>query len=185
MSNNNGNLRANRDCNKGKKRKADALLDDLIESPEIDDYEKIYNDSFDLYIKEIRKRFDTNKLKPLIDIYNLVCDQVFLIDNVKKSFFLYRFLVNLDKLKIQVINWYEYKSLNKLNDFDAIVTHLKNNKCVQESFSEIVVLIKIYLTVGLVSVECERALSCLKRIKTYDRTTMCQSRLSALGNFKF
>ncbi len=34
-------------------------------------------------------------------------------------------------------------------------------------------------------IECERALSCLKRIKTYDRTTMQQSRLSSLAILNF
>ena len=41
------------------------------------------------------------------------------------------------------------------------------------------------MTVGLVSVECERVLSCLSRIKTFDRTTMAQSRLSALSILNF
>ena len=94
-------------------------------------------------------------------------------------------IVNLDKLKTQTITWYECKGLNKLKDLESIINHIRNNKCVQEIFSEIVILIKIYLTVGLVSVECERALSCLKRIKTYDRTYMSQSRLSALAILNF
>ena len=46
-------------------------------------------------------------------------------------------------------------------------------------------LTKIYLTVGLVNVECERSLSALKRVKTYARTTMCQSRLSSLAILHF
>jgi hypothetical protein len=184
-NNNNGHHRPQRAENAAKKRKAIELLEDITESVEYDDYSKIYHDSFDFYIREIRKRFDNEKLKPLINIYNLICDQVCLTVDIKKTFEIYKSIVNLDRLKSQTINWYEYKGLNKLKDLDSIIIHFKNNHCVKDIFSEIVVLIKVYLTVGLVSVECERALSCLKRIKTYDRTTIGQSRLSALSILNF
>ena len=40
---------------------------------------------------------------------------------------------------------------------------------------------KVYLTCGLVSVECERGFSCMERIKSTKRNTMTQVRLGDLA----
>ena len=42
-------------------------------------------------------------------------------------------------------------------------------------------LIVVYLTVAIASVGPERAFSCLKRVKTYLRSTMGQTRLSSFS----
>ena len=52
-------------------------------------------------------------------------------------------------------------------------------------FPNILVLLKIYLTSPIASVTSERGFSCLKRIKTYLRSTMLQERLSSLAILNF
>jgi hypothetical protein len=49
------------------------------------------------------------------------------------------------------------------------------------SYSEICILLRIYLTCPIANVTAERAFSCLKRIKTYLRSTIGQDRLSSLA----
>jgi len=48
-------------------------------------------------------------------------------------------------------------------------------------YPNLFILLTIYLTVPVTSVECERSFSVLKRLKSWLRTTMGQARLSALS----
>lgn len=51
----------------------------------------------------------------------------------------------------------------------------------QESFANIVVVLRIFLTITVSTASCERSFSKLKLIKTYQRSTMTQERLSNLA----
>ena len=55
----------------------------------------------------------------------------------------------------------------------------------KSSFSNLYILLKVYLTSPIASVTSERGFSCLKRVKTYLRSTMLQTRLSALAVLNF
>ena len=76
---------------------------------------------------------------------------------------------------------------DNFDNLDELILKFKQ-KCFRESFlssfPNIIVLIKIYLTSPIANVTSERG-SCLKRVKTYLRSTMDQSRLSSLGILNF
>lgn len=56
-----------------------------------------------------------------------------------------------------------------------------NDNNLNETFSECVKLLKVLLTVPMTTSEAGRSFSTLKRIKTFQRNTMAQDRLSALA----
>ncbi|KAI5692582.1 hypothetical protein M8J75_015382 [Diaphorina citri] len=56
---------------------------------------------------------------------------------------------------------------------------LENN--LVECFPELSKCLKIIITIPMTSSEAERSFSCLKRIKTFLRSTMCEERLTALA----
>jgi len=84
-----------------------------------------------------------------------------------------------------LITFYEFKKIEKLKSFDSVVKFFQNSELVRSTYSEIVILLKIYLSVGLVSVECERGFSCMERIKSDKRSTMDQARVSSLCVLNF
>ncbi len=147
---------------------------------EYDIFEKMYKESFSLYIKYIQERFDEDKLKPLIAIYDLICDEVCLFD-VKKSLEIYSKVIDFQKLKSEILTYYEVKKVEKLKNFEDILNFIRKSEFVRETYTQIVILMKIYLTCGLVSVECERGFSCMERIKSTKRNTMTQVRLGDLA----
>ena len=71
------------------------------------------------------------------------------------------------------------KSRNLIN-FESIINEFKKHEF-QLIFKQIFILLKIYLSVPISSAGCERSFSCLKRVKTYLRSTMGQARLSSLA----
>lgn len=54
----------------------------------------------------------------------------------------------------------------------------------QNGFPILTSIIRIFLTISTTTASCERSFSCLKRLKTYLRTTMGQERLSNLGTLQ-
>jgi hypothetical protein len=147
-------------------------------------YEKMYNESFNLYIRYIQERFDNNKLKPLVAIYDLICDEICLFD-FKKSLEIYCNVIDFVKLKSEMLTFYEFKKIEKLKSLDDIVNFFRKSEFVRTTYTQIVILIKIYLSCGLVSVECERGFSCMDRVKSAMRTTMSQFRLTSLAVLNF
>ena len=75
------------------------------------------------------------------------------------------------------------------HNFEQLLTCLRVKLEFRESFKtsfpNIFILLKIYLTSPIASVTSERGFSCLKRVKTYLRSTMLQERLSALAILNF
>jgi hypothetical protein len=64
--------------------------------------------------------------------------------------------------------------MNNILDFFKF----ENNRNI---YLQLYMLLKIYLTMPCTSCKCERSFSCLKRIKSYLRSTMCQTRLSSIS----
>ena len=87
------------------------------------------------------------------------------------------------KLKItlkQFANW--LKKAFRIRSF--ILWLLKNfflANNLQHVYSQIFILLKIYLTLPVTSAGAERSFSVLKRLKTYLRSTLGQERLSSLA----
>ena len=64
---------------------------------------------------------------------------------------------------------------------ETIDQKLKQTQCVRSTFPNIITLLEIYLTIPLSNASAERSFSILKRIKNYLRSTIGQTKLSALS----
>lgn len=143
------------------------------------------------FIKEIGERFDPKNLDPLITIYNILNDSEKLVKNekIKEDLTIYKDIIDIQKLFREFDLFYTIKSSLNLDNFDKLYSYLKLKQDFRESFKtgfpNILVLLKIYLTSPIASVTSERGFSCLKRIKTYLRSTMLQERLSSLAILNF
>lgn len=85
-----------------------------------------------------------------------------------------------DRLKGELIVLYgrdDFKTVSKTTD---LLGFLKENNLV-ECFGEVSKCLDIIITTPMTSSEAERSFSCLKRIKTFLRSTMKEDRLSALA----
>ena len=65
-----------------------------------------------------------------------------------------------------------HPDLKKLTSMDCFVD------CLRQLFSEVIKLVKLYLTVPLSNATAERSLSTLRRVKTYLRSCMTQEHLN-------
>ena len=92
----------------------------------------------------------------------------------------YRHLLNFEKLELESLVYYSFKSENGLLDFENIVNFFKD-KSVNQLFPEYKKCIRIYLSLAINSVKNEKSFSKLKLIKTYLRNTMSQELLTSLG----
>ena len=93
---------------------------------------------------------------------------------------IYTDIIDFKSLKNELNLWYQFKKLRNLNSFEKIISEFKNDN-VKTSFPQVLNLILVYLSIAIASVGPERAFSCLKRLKTYLRSTMGQTRVSSLG----
>jgi hypothetical protein len=88
--------------------------------------------------------------------------------------------VNISKLKSELEVIYCREDFRNSAGAVAIL-QLFINMNLSETFSEAVKLLNILCTLPMTTVESERCFSTLKRVKTFLRNTMGQSRLSALS----
>ena len=135
----------------------------------------LYFPVLDAMIQEFRDRFENqtlegiqcchpesphfleiNHLMPLVTLYNLNKESLSMECTIAK-----RTLKN--------------KEINTINE---VLTELLP---LREAFPELVKLLQISLTIAVSTAECERSFSCLKRIKSYLRTTMLEQRLVDLA----
>ena len=99
---------------------------------------------------------------------------------VEKELKIYKDIFNFNDLENELMIWFEYKadygdkSLSDLRAFFA-------SSNLKEMFPQLFIAFKIYLSIPVTSAEAERSFSCLKRLKTYLRSTIGQDRLSSLA----
>jgi hypothetical protein len=139
-----------------------------------------YIDIIDVFINHISEKFNTDSYKPLIAISTLLTS--YKKPELSEIFFdliIYRDDFNIDKIDIELNTWYDFKAKNKLNTIEEIRKFQREN--LKIVFTNIFILLSIYLTVPITSSEAERSFSCLKRLKTWLRTTIGQIRLSSLA----
>ena len=98
-----------------------------------------------------------------------------LIEDVKK----YYPDVNCKYLVSELKTFYQRKEMHKGGLVNNLI-YLEENNLIG-TFSEIAKVINILITIPMCSTEAERTFSSLKRIKTYLRNTMGQSRLNSLS----
>ncbi|XP_063818962.1 zinc finger MYM-type protein 1-like isoform X2 [Pseudophryne corroboree] len=85
-----------------------------------------------------------------------------------------------EKLRTELAVLYFREEFRDLDDAVQLLQFLLMNN-LQSSFSEVVKLLRIAVTLPLTSAKPEHSYACLKRIKTYLQNTMKEERLSALA----
>ena len=88
--------------------------------------------------------------------------------------------VDIKKLRTELTAIYEREEFRKITGALSLFEFINGNN-LNETFSECVKLLKVLLTIPMTTSEAERCFSTLKRIKTFQRNTMKQDRLSALA----
>ena len=102
--------------------------------------------------------------------------------------------INMNALKGELMNFssivrlFNQKTINSPYQYDKSIVNMKDVKIVVTScmidmkihYPNILKLIQIYFTPSMTSAEAERTFSSMKRVKTYLRSTMCQSRLNSI-----
>ena len=155
-----------------------------------DSYRVLHKKIVEAFVKEIGERFDPKNLEPLITIFNILNDSTIISsERIKKYLSIYNDIIDTEKLIRELNLYYPIKISLKLDNFEKVYSHLKLNWDFRDSFKTsfpcLFILLKIYLTSPNASVTSERGFSCLKRVKTYLRSTMLQERLSSLAILNF
>lgn len=85
-----------------------------------------------------------------------------------------------DKLRTELTVIYSREEFRNIGGCVNLVQYIRANNLVS-TFSEVLKLLKIAITLPLTTSEPERCFSTLKRVKTFLRNTMGEDRLSALA----
>jgi hypothetical protein len=115
--------------------------------------------------------FDKNNLKPLIIIFNLLCDTCNSKIDLSEELKIYNKELNISILEKEMETYYSFKFVKDVKTFEGVINLFKKKE-IRTTFLNLYILLKIYLTTPVTSVTAERSFSCLKRVKTYMRTTM-------------
>ncbi|KAJ4445092.1 hypothetical protein ANN_06891 [Periplaneta americana] len=89
-------------------------------------------------------------------------------------------VLDMKKFRTELTAIYEREELRKITGALSMFDFINENN-LNEAFSESVKLLKALLTIPMTTSKAERSFSTLKRIKTFQRNTMTQERLSALA----
>jgi hypothetical protein len=151
-----------------------------------DKLKQMFFETINLFITEITDRFNKDDLNPIISIYNILTATELGDTNViEKDLNIYNKVINSKMLITQLELFYKLKKIKNIKNFKDLIGLLRANRdfrvFFKSSYSEICILLRIYLTCPIANVTAERAFSCLKRIKTYLRSTIGQDRLSSLA----
>ena len=138
----------------------------------------MYTDVIPNVVSSLLKRYDTDSLELLKNFEmtleeDSACSEDFITTNFP-DVDARRFLQEKNQLML-------YKVLKKIPprlNIDGIAKLFMTDKSLIHLLPNIAILIRLYLTLPCTSCEAERSFSCLRRIKTYLRTTMTQNRLS-------
>jgi len=152
-----------------------------IEIDPLEKYKELFCEILDVFIDHISDKFQSENYKPLIAISRILTE--ISKPDIGEMFFdlvIYRNEFDIDELDSELCIWYDFKIKNNLVSIDDIHKAFKE-KNLKSIFPNIFTLLSIFLTVPISSAECERAFSCLKRLKTSLRSTIEQDRLSSLA----
>jgi hypothetical protein len=146
---------------------------------------RLYNQIFDMITNQISNRFKDFEQLHFFNLMNndkfLTFKQQFPHNLLKKLLDNYPQFFNNDKLENELRVLYSDPGI--LGDSVEIREKLKfiTDNSLQEDIPEIFKLISLILTIPATSASVERSFSVLKRIKSFTRNTIDQSRLNNLG----
>jgi hypothetical protein len=136
-------------------------------------YRQIYYTLIDTAVTQLSHRFDQESLATLLKLEQTITSGV--VADVVRQYP----EIDFDRLKVQLTMFrssYNYTSVD-----EALVILSKASTEVQRLFSEVAMLFRCLLVVPATSCEAERSFSALKRLKTYLRSTMTQTRLNSVA----
>jgi hypothetical protein len=140
-----------------------------------------------LFIKELDARFSNEKLAPVLALHQIITVSNETLETVKKHYFpnldVYSDDLDLDRLSHEVSLFARYKSTKpdvKWKNLKTLRKEFVNNN-LSILFPQLFLALKIYFAIPVSSAEGERSFSCLRRLKTWLRTTMGEERLSSLA----
>ena len=141
-------------------------------------FSEMYTDVITNVVSSLLERYDTDSLQLLKNFEmtleeDSACSEDFITTNCP-DVDTRRFLQENNQLMLYKV----HKKIPPRLNIDGIANLFITDKSLIHLFPNIAILICLYLTLPCTSCEAERSFSCLRRIKTYLRTTMTQNRLS-------
>lgn len=151
---------------------------------QIKDYYRIniYFAVLDIIVKEIIDRFQENELEILDGLMNVFTNEnpdEKLLEIVCKT---YKFDNHELQVELKIFNrMFKSKQINSNNSlFQNKLDYMKQGE-IKDGFPLLSEILKLFMTIPTNTASCERSFSCLRRLKTYLRSTMGQERLSDLA----
>ena len=147
-----------------------------------DYFRKQYYEALDIVINDIKRRFQQDNFTLVSKIEKLLLDAAsgnnFTIPDELKE--VYARDIDFEKLCRQLTSLQDVcEDESKPIKYIKTICEIFNNSPVyKRSFSEVHILLLIYLTIPVTTATAERTFSVLKRIKTYLRSTMTQRKLN-------
>ena len=164
----------------------------IFETP-LEYYRKIYFEVIDVVVNELVRRFDQASLKIPLAIERLLLQAAnwdipgsIEIDKDLLKFYerdldaikLSRQLNMLPDLVKELKSTPTFMHLKSVSSISTIAELLSSSPLTLGVFSEVVKLVKIFMIILITIATAERSFSALRRLKTYLRSTMTQSRLN-------
>jgi len=139
----------------------------------------IYYIVLDIVIKEIQDRFKENDLNILQAMKDVIISEKPENNSIKFVCETYNLDFNEVTIELAMFNRMFKTKYDEFNINNKIAYLLCGD--IQIGFKNYTKIIKIFLTIPTNTSSCERTFSCLKRLKSYLRTSMGQERLSGLA----
>ncbi|KAL4121826.1 hypothetical protein QTP88_014259 [Uroleucon formosanum] len=139
----------------------------------------IYFAVLDNIINDMGERFEENNLYVLNCMQDILLNDMPNNNSFKEINKMYGFDEDNLKAETTILNRM-YKTVHDQNNVQSKINFIASENY-KAGFPTLTRLIQLFITVPTNSASCERSFSCLRRLKTYLRTTMGQSRLNSLG----
>ena len=107
------------------------------------EFATMFEASIQLYIKEIKLRFEPENLKPLISLYNIVNDSQLNVKDIEHELVIYKEIIDFTSLKNELNLWYQIKEIRNLNSFGKIIDEFRNGS-LKVSFPQVLNLILVW-----------------------------------------
>jgi hypothetical protein len=153
---------------------------EAIESEQKEHYRLKYDTLLATIIDEIRERFDTHSYHLKFELIRC-CNKTRRVDfEILK---IYDKVIDFTKLEVEFQGFIFHKlqkSDKDWNSFDFTITYFFLKNGLRAFYPQVHLMIKLYLSIPIGSVENERSFSCLKILKNWHRQKMSNDRLSDL-----